>query len=566
MGLGSERRTVRGVSLARSVLPWLVAIALTWIGFGSVMPPTAAPLDAPETAFSAERAIEHVAVIAAEPRPMGTTANAAVRDYIIAELRTLGIEPERHEATVPDYFEQDGSVSIVNVVARIPGKANTKAVALMAHYDTVPTTPGANDNAAAVAAMLETARAFRSGPPANNDLVLLFTDAEEPAPRFGASSLIKATSLAEDIGLVVNFEAIGDSGASILVETSGSEGWIVKQFAAAVSRPVAFSFLTEIVELLGDIGTDFDPFRNAGVPGLHFAYLRGSPIYHTSADDIASVGMGSLQHHGSHGLSIARHFGDLDLADEQGPEPSVYFTLYPLFVRYPSGWAVPLAVLTALVFGGAAQRLLRQRIITPAAVARGAGGTALGAIAAAIVGTVLWMIIVSIRSMPAVSESFLYLSAALAAGAVTGLKTTARTRLENQTSFAAGVVFLWVLLALATGFGLPGVSYLFLWPALAACLALIANSVQRNVAPVIRLILIAGPALLLFTPAIEILFQMAQPRPGNLDSQIPTVVFAPLLLAHLVIALVWVGWPRPTIGEQVVAETLPDVTSAVAAP
>jgi hypothetical protein len=497
---------------------------------------------------------------------MGTAANAAVRDYIIAELQTLGVEPELHEATVPDYFGQDGSVSIVNVVARIPGKANTKAIALMAHYDTVPSTPGANDDAAGVAALLETARAFRSGPPTNNDLLLVFTDAEEPAPRFGASSLIRATSLAEDIGLVVNFEAIGGSGASILVETSGSEGWIVKQFAAAVSRPVAFSFLTEIVELLGDIGTDFDPFRNAGVPGLHLAYLRGSPIYHTSADGIASVGMGSLQHHGSHGLSIARHFGDLDLADTPKPPPSVYFTLFPLFVRYPSSWAVPLAVLTALVFGWAVRRLLRTRVVTVAAIARGAGATALGAIAAALVGTTLWMIIASIRSMPTVSESFLYFSVALAAGVAIGLKATARARHKHRASFAAGVVLLWVLLAVASGFALPGASYLFLWPALAACLALFAGSDQHRVAQVVRFVLVAGPSLLLVTPAVEILFQMAQPRPGNPDSEITAVVIVPLLVASLVIALVWVGWLRPTIGEPTVAEALPGATNAVEAP
>jgi hypothetical protein len=168
--------------------------------------------------------------------------------------------------------------------------------------------------------------------------------------------------------------------------------------------------------------------------------------------------------------------------------------------------------------------------------------------------------------MPTVSESFLYFSVALAAGVAIGLKATARARHKHRASFAAGVVLLWVLLAVASGFALPGASYLFLWPALAACLALFAGSDQHRVAQVVRFVLVAGPSLLLVTPAVEILFQMAQPRPGNPDSEITAVVIVPLLLASLVIALVWVGWLRPTIGEPTVAEALPGATNAVEAP
>ena len=63
------------------------------------------------------------------------------------------------------------------------------AVALVAHFDSDPTTPGANDDAAGVAAILETARVLLSGPPLRNDVILLFTDGEEPAPRFGLPGL-----------------------------------------------------------------------------------------------------------------------------------------------------------------------------------------------------------------------------------------------------------------------------------------------------------------------------------------------------------------------------------------
>ena len=102
---------------------------------------------------------------------------------------------------------------------------------------------------------------------------------------------------------------------------SGPEPWLVEELAQAEPHPAAFSFLTETARQLGDIGTDFDQFRNAGLTGLHFVYLHGSPIYHTEADDRDAVSVGALQHHGMHALSIARHFGDLNWADPDQPSP-----------------------------------------------------------------------------------------------------------------------------------------------------------------------------------------------------------------------------------------------------
>ncbi len=52
-----------------------------------------------------------------------------------------------------------------NLIARIEGTDRSgETVVLGAHYDTVPTTPGADDNASAVAVLLETARLLRDLP------------------------------------------------------------------------------------------------------------------------------------------------------------------------------------------------------------------------------------------------------------------------------------------------------------------------------------------------------------------------------------------------------------------
>jgi len=52
-----------------------------------------------------------------------------------------------------------------NVLARIPGTANTKALAMEAHYDSVPYGPGADDDCGGVGVTLELARILKQGPP-----------------------------------------------------------------------------------------------------------------------------------------------------------------------------------------------------------------------------------------------------------------------------------------------------------------------------------------------------------------------------------------------------------------
>ena len=354
---------------------------------------------------------------------MGSAALAEVRAYIRTELERLGVEVEQQVTTAPDFFGGGEPVRVVNLVAHIPGTANTKAVALMAHYDTVPATSGANDDTAAVATLLETARVLLAGQPLRNDVVLLFTDGEEPAPRYGATAFVDQHPAVRDLGLIVNFEATGGSGASILVETaggggggrasilvetSGPEAWLVEGLATADCHPAAFAFLTDLARRLGDIGTDFDAFRRAGVPGMHFAYLHGSPIYHTEADDLTAVGRGSLQHHGDHALGIVRHFGDLDLGDARPAGRAVYFPVRPFFIHYPAGWAIPLALLAAMVYAFGTLRRRGQAGLSPAVVLRSAGRTVGAGLLAALLGTVLWLGIVALRSTPKVVESYVY--------------------------------------------------------------------------------------------------------------------------------------------------------------
>lgn len=518
-------------------LPWLVVAACAAISYQMMLPPP--PVQSGSaTEFSAGRALEHVRTIATEPRPMGSPANARVRNYIRDTLTELGVEVHTQEQVAPDYFGSGESITVANVIGRIPGSANTGAITLVAHYDTVPTTPGANDNSVAVATLLETARALLAGSPLDNDVLLLFTDGEEPAPRYGASAFVADSPVFGEIALVVNLEAIGGSGASLLVETSGPEAWLIGELARADSRPAAFSFLTETARLLGNIGTDFDEFRNAGTTGMHFAYLHGSPIYHTAADNIDAVGFGSLQHHGNHALEVARQFGFHDFTEPPSSQGAVFFSLGSSTVRYPTALAIPLMLAALAGLWSGLVRSARHGGV--AAAGRGLASATVSTLGAAILGAIVWMLIVAIRPTLGQVEGYFYF-ACIVAGAGGGMIWLG-SRMRPLPPRRYAPIVMWLALTVLTAFLGVGFSYLFVWPALAGAIALW-WAVDGEAQSTIRFAIVCAPALVLTIPAIDVFLQFAFPRPGNADSSMPVIALVPLFLALLVAGFLRAFWP-----------------------
>ena len=97
--------------------------AFVAVGLYSVAPPAAVPSDAPATEFSAARAVDHIEVIAREPHPMGSTAIIEVRDYLVAELEKLGLEPDVPDDLGAQLLRAGDPVDVVNVIATIPGSS-----------------------------------------------------------------------------------------------------------------------------------------------------------------------------------------------------------------------------------------------------------------------------------------------------------------------------------------------------------------------------------------------------------------------------------------------------------
>lgn len=517
---------------------WGVVLVCLAIGALPVLAP-AIPTASGADGFSVDRAVEHVKLVAQEPHPMGTPESRRVRDYLVATLSDAGIEAELQTVTAPDYFTPGGgTIEISNVLARIAGTGGGHdAILLMAHYDTVPTTPGANDNGAAVAALLEVGRLLAAGPPAN-DVILLFTDGEEPTPRFGASAFVANHRWFSTVALAVNFEGIGVAGPALLVELKGPQVEMVSRLDAAVPDLVGFSFMTELSDLVGGAATDFDVFRDTAVPGYNFAFGRGSSIYHTMDDNISNLNRAGLAHQGSLALGIARGFVSLDV-DPAASDGGAFFVIGPGWVvNYGSAVAVTASFLAIALAVAALWLAMRRGTSSPSTLARGFGLALLGALVMVVIVTLGWVAVVDLGGARGLVSGYLSLVVMLALLAV-GSWLVYRRAATTGADAAGGFVAAWLLLAVLLGLFLPAMGYLFVWPVIAAAIAaLLAPHVSGYGGRLALLVMVALPTAAIVVPAIDTLFSLASPRPGNPGSEIPATIALALLLGFLAWGLV----------------------------
>src|SRR5690606_37937239 len=353
------------------IVPASILLLAALAGWGSLREGKAPdPVDrnAPATVFSAERAGDVLQRILGDerPHPMGSAENRAVRDRILAEFERIGLPAEVHGSFVCGA----GSCGIVeNILARLPaadGAPDASGVLLTAYYDSVAAGPGAGDDGAGVAAVVEVARALMAGPPLQRDVWFLVDDGEE-AGLLGAHAFVHSPEF-KRIGWVVNVEARGTVGASGLIETQAGNAGVIAALVEQLPRPSGSSLDYEIYQTLPN-DTDFTVYRHHGAGGANFALSRGAARYHTPLDDIAHLSPGSLQHHGDNALGTVRAFAATSDADLQSDTDAAFVHPFGAFqVAWPVSWNplwLALAILGWALLAWRARRagLLRWRAL-----------------------------------------------------------------------------------------------------------------------------------------------------------------------------------------------------------
>lgn len=327
--------------IATPAVRWLMGVSLTvWTVIGLWPEARLDPL--PATAlgdqFSAQRAMVYVWAIAQRPHPVGSADHDRVRDYILSQVAALNLPPAV-ETGIGSFRGKSSRVE--NIVARLPGAANTRAVMLAGHYDSVSRGPGAADDGHAVAVLLETLRALESGPRLRNDVIFLFTDGEE-IEMLGAALFMKDHPWRKEPGVVLNFEARGTSGAPSMFETSAGNEWLIRELKAAVPRANATSVAYEVYRRMPN-DTDLTVFKKGGLAGLNFAFIGHPEFYHSAQDDPRHLDHNSLQEQGNYALKLTRRFGNEELSERRTGDAVYFPTLVTSLIIYPVSLVLPLA-------------------------------------------------------------------------------------------------------------------------------------------------------------------------------------------------------------------------------
>jgi hypothetical protein len=248
-------------------------------------------------AADAARAMAHVEHLALGlgPRPAGTKSEAAAADYVAQRLSEYGYIVRR----VP--FRRsvaDGLCVSQNVVAVSPSpKPDAKTILIAASIDSpAPDSPGADDNASGVAAMLECAR-IAAGVNARYNLAFAAFGASHMG-RAGSKAVAEATDGAvidpHDVIMAIILDSVGRPGPVRLIPWGGPRALAPRAMAGLVGSVGGGRCLDATIGLLTEVRADHAPFLYAGIPAVTFTTAGSLPYpapgslapYWDSADSV----------------------------------------------------------------------------------------------------------------------------------------------------------------------------------------------------------------------------------------------------------------------------------------
>jgi Zn-dependent M28 family amino/carboxypeptidase len=165
------------------------------------------PLEIGEIASRARRIVETLAREHPSRSGLFPDRLESAARYIEGEMQALGYDVELQT------YESDGA-DVRNLIVDHPGgDPGASSIVLGAHYDTVPETPGADDNASGVAGLLELARLLKDSATKRTVKFAAFANEEPPyfyTERMGSRQYAKMLRRQKaDVLLMFSLEMIG---------------------------------------------------------------------------------------------------------------------------------------------------------------------------------------------------------------------------------------------------------------------------------------------------------------------------------------------------------------------
>lgn len=323
-------------------------------------------------------------------RVTGTYENEVLGfEYLLKEVKTIQSDSHPSQLVEIDHQVVSGSYQInfwsydlanvyrnvQNLVVRLHGSSKSSASLMYnCHFDSVPGSPGASDDGANCAIMMEVLRVLSRAPQRlKYSVIFLFNGAEE-TPLQASHGFITQHKWAADVKTFINLESCGSGGKEMLFQAGPNRNqWLIKVIFILVTKTTLFTFFitpqmysgvphpsaqvaAEEIFQSGIIpsDTDFRIFRDFGqVPGLDFAHNRNGYRYHTKYDNIDFLSPQFLQRTGDNALALARTIAnsdDLPHAKELATGNTVYFDVLGLtFIYYSADFGAILNVALCIV-------------------------------------------------------------------------------------------------------------------------------------------------------------------------------------------------------------------------
>jgi hypothetical protein len=258
------------------------------------------------------------------PRLPGSPGGVAAREFLLGRLGELGLAPAANSG----FIQAIPPIGGANLIASIPGRREN-AVLLAAHYDACGTdNPGADDNAAAVAIVLEVAERL-DGHGLDRTVIIALFDAEEPpyflAPVMGSQWFVDHPTMPlEMIETMICLDLVGhglgpeglpsnvrDSVLMLGAEKSTGTAALVDQL------PTVDGILPRRIDnYIIPSMSDYDAFMNAGIPFLFYTMGR-SEHYHAPTDTPDRLDYDKM-------AAFAEHLTDVVVALADRPDTPVY--------------------------------------------------------------------------------------------------------------------------------------------------------------------------------------------------------------------------------------------------
>nr|XP_025036521.1 endoplasmic reticulum metallopeptidase 1 [Pelodiscus sinensis] len=313
-------------------------------------------------------------ITAVGPRTVGSPENEILTvNYLLEQIKAIEIESSVAHKISIDIQRPTGSFSIdflggftsyyaniTNVVVKLEPRSGAKhAVLSNCHFDSVPNTPGASDDAVSCSVMLEILNPLsKSSDPLQHAVIFLFNGAEESILQ-ASHGFITQHRWAKSIKAFINL---------LVFQTGPENPWLVQAYVFAAKHPFASVVAQEVFQSgIIPAETDFRIYRDFGnIPGIDLAFIENGYIYHTKYDTPDRILSDSIQRAGDNILGMLKYLATSDkLAKSFDYRHGnvVFFDVFGLFVLvYPARVGTIMNyIITAVTFLYVGKKILQPR-------------------------------------------------------------------------------------------------------------------------------------------------------------------------------------------------------------